>query len=168
MSIEAIKQDLLAAIARAMDEAIERAFAEGEQRAAHKVWSAVAAALPATAGLSRPDDAATDEHGAEPLADTSGAVEVADKAKRAPKGLTDIILRQVLSTGIGLPMEEVQRRAVALDSRISPKTVYNSLYRGPDYAQDTRGHWRLRALAEQLVLTNAPEERENQEAPTAH
>jgi hypothetical protein len=71
-------------------------------------------------------------------------------------------------------VEEVQRRATALDHRISAKTVYNELYRKPElFVRDEDGKWRLRGQNEPSphgfsFSTSPTEEREIGEAPTAH
>jgi hypothetical protein len=71
------------------------------------------------------------------------------RAKRAPKGLTKRVLRKVFEDNPkGLKMEAVQEAAVAFDNRISPKTVYNDLYRRTDaYFRDDGGLWHLRSQA---------------------
>lgn len=64
--------------------------------------------------------------------------------KRAPKGLTDKILAKVFEASPnGMLMEEAQEKAVALDERVSPKTVYNELYRKTEkYQKGVDGLWR--------------------------
>ena len=169
MTTDSRKKALLELIERAIEDALQQAFAEGERAATRKVLDAIGAALPAmaqrkalqeeTADAHHDDDASDHEHGV-------GAAMV--RVKRAPKGLTDAALRHVLSTETALPMEEVQRRAVGYDSRISEKTVNNTLYRGSDYVQDSRGEWLLREDGGELDLTNAPIVRDAREALTAH
>ncbi len=173
MPIDAITKDFLASMEQAMAEALQRAFAEGEREAARKIWQAAGAVLPSMVQSNSRQEPVINATATTFVVTDSDVVDVENvdsliSKRRAPKGLTDIALKQVLFIDIGLPMEEVQRRAVTFDSRISEKTVYNTLYRGPDYVQDSRGHWRLRAHGDQLVLTNAPNEREGQEALTAH
>jgi hypothetical protein len=68
-------------------------------------------------------------------------------AKRAPKGLTKRVLKRVLMAHPeGMKMEDVQAAAVAMDSQISPKTIYNELYRRTEaYVKDGQGLWRLKS-----------------------
>lgn len=63
--------------------------------------------------------------------------------KRAPKGLTDAVLKKVFEQHPeGLVMEAVQEAAMAIDDRISAKTVYNTLYRETKtYFKDDFGRW---------------------------
>jgi hypothetical protein len=67
--------------------------------------------------------------------------------KRAPKGLTKRVLRQVFNQNPdGLKMEAVQDAAVEIDERVSRRTVYNELYRRTDvYIKGEDGLWRPRS-----------------------
>jgi hypothetical protein len=68
-------------------------------------------------------------------------------AKRAPKGLTKRVLRQVFNEHPeGLKMEQVQDAAVEINGAISRKTVYNELYRRTEaYVKGEDGLWRPRS-----------------------
>ena len=60
------------------------------------------------------------------------------RVKRAPRGLTREVLARVFAENPkGLTMEATQDAAVALDERISRKTVYNEMYRETDTAAST-------------------------------
>lgn len=175
VAIEAAVKDVLEQVRRA-------AYQAGRDDALRQMYAAVAAALPTASGSITPpaaDDAPS--YGAV-IANDTNAVKPSDydaadapAAKRAPRGLTTRIVTEILSGGFALPMDEVQRRAVAADSRISAKTVYNELYRGnirgSAYFRDRNARWRLRLPTddtEQLKLADAPSEREQGEALTAH
>lgn len=181
----AMKQAVDQAAEAAAKEAYERGFREGSQAAAAKILRAIeAAAHGAPVPALKSGDVAIGEATVhrEPR---PSVVKVPHHGKRAPRGLTKAVLKRVLSHGIGLPMAEVQRRAVSMDSRVSPKTVYNELYREPEYWKDDRGNWWLLSpeqqasvraeqlrlteeVARDLGLTEAPQEREGPEALTAH
>lgn len=60
----------------------------------------------------------------------SGAFELTGEmvaATRAPRGLVDDVLEQVLRERPGMTQEEVEAAVVAVDDRIAPKSVYNKL-----------------------------------------
>jgi hypothetical protein len=86
--------------------------------------------------------------------------------RRAPKGLTAKVVRDILRRNFGMTMEQVQEEAVATDPRISKKTVYNELYRDPEtYLRSSKGFWFLKkVVAGGAPWTNTPEEREKAEA----
>jgi hypothetical protein len=76
-------------------------------------------------------------------------------ARRAPRGLTAYVLRMVFEANPdGLTMNQAQNEAVAMDNRISRKSVYNTLYRETDtYLKDEKGLWHLKS---QVRGGNAP------------
>jgi hypothetical protein len=74
-----------------------------------------------------------------------------------------------MSSAFAQPLEDIERKAIELDARLSPKTIYNELYRRPEFVRDDTGRWRLRRDSDgppsELNLTNAPGERGKEEAP---
>lgn len=163
---------------REMREAVEEAYAQGYQAGADAATASILKAAQAVSGPSIPAGVAHRR-----VTSVQPDMVSEDDVKRllvqikhkAPRGLTRKVVRNVLAHGLGLPMGEIQQRAMEADSRLSAKTIYNELYRGKGYYRDTAGRWRLltpeesaNRHAEQLGLTDAPLEREEMEAPIVH
>jgi len=62
---------------------------------------------------------------------------------RAPKGLVVGALVQIFKTVDGITTKEAETRAVAIDHRINPKTVYNELLRRKDLYRREGDRWFL-------------------------
>lgn len=146
MSVETIAAEIQARI----DEARREGFREG--------WEAMRASILNAVPPAPNGDTATRLEAQEQEGDGGrGGI-----APRAPRGLTNAVVRTLLwEHGLGMKIENLQRAAVARDARISPKTVYNEVYRDPQtFYRDTAGNWRLTDSAKEAM--NAPEERERQ------
>lgn len=76
------------------------------------------------------------------------------KAKRAPKGLTQEVLRRVMIFKPRLSEDEIIRQSIEIDPRLSPKTIYNDLRRHKHlYFRDEEEKWTLRtARREEAVM----------------
>lgn len=160
MTQEEHKAAIAAAIEAALADAYARGYDEGGQAALKGVVEAATKAITPT--LSAAADAVTSfQRALATVPETDPEYDPAPKAKRAPKGLTEAILKRVLAHGVSLSEAEIQRRAVDLDSRISPKTIYNDLRRKTEiYEQNALGSWKL-------VQTDpdTPQEGQQMEAP---
>lgn len=71
-------------------------------------------------------------------------VEPKDSLK-APKGRVGEVIHEVLASHPGLPIVEIEQRALEIDPRISPKSVGNELRRlkGQKYRQGEGKQWFL-------------------------
>jgi hypothetical protein len=80
----------------------------------------------------------------------------ADSQRRAPRGLTREVLDLVLTESPqGLPLDELQRQVVEIDSRVSPKTVYNELMRGRGKKyRSSLGRWHLIGITSDVKPTS--------------
>lgn len=100
------------AIQRALEIAYARGFQDGKDAFKKAVLNM--------------DAPAPEAGGAESVADDSNPE---DDGKRAPRGLTRAVITHLLKLKGAMTMADIQREAVALDRRVSPKTVYNELRR---------------------------------------
>ncbi|HWV13206.1 MAG TPA: hypothetical protein VN110_07900 [Sphingobium sp.] len=143
--------DIIEQMRKAVEDAYQRGLRDGRSEVRTKVLAALGGPVEAV-----PEEAPTERF-------------IAAPRRRAPRGLTEAVLSRVLDDTIALPLEEVQRRAVSLDRRVSEKTIYNELNRREQFFRDHNGRWRLRRPGDvDPLLIDAPQEREKQEVPTAH
>ncbi|MDP1631824.1 MAG: hypothetical protein Q8L66_10440 [Caulobacter sp.] len=115
------------AIRRALIEAHRLGIEVGEQRERDRILQAVSGAPQAArAAASETPSNIVSTTSAE---NASTREDDQEKAPRAPRGLTRELVMLVLEDAPGSTTSEIQKRAVALDQRVSEKTVYNELNR---------------------------------------
>lgn len=129
-AIDELLQPVFDALRSAMREASSRGYAAGSQAAVQAILHNATALLPVQPSLigGRSADYA------KPAADViqsshiamSDSVE-AEVVRRAPRGLVDEILDQVLRAKPGMTQEEVESAVGEVDSRVAIKSVYNKL-----------------------------------------
>jgi hypothetical protein len=154
--------DLNDIVLKAVADAYARGFEAGKDSARKTLMHAVEAAF--SGQTSDPDAVLHMEAGA--------AVEIADNedegSARAPRGLTERVVHQIVSTNLPITTEEIQRQATELDDRINPKTVYNVLYRSAHrYYRDERARWRLKGVPQQTQIFDTAEDRGLEDMPIA-
>lgn len=153
MTREEFKAAIVSALSRALDEPIDQLYAsiseDAEREAAMRVYAAVAAALPTGALMEKllPESARSlPEQFFSPVEEEreSHHSEQTWHLRRAPKGLTEAVLKRILTYGVSMPIEEIQKRASDIDPRVSSKTVYNQLnHADSPYERDEFHRWRL-------------------------
>lgn len=131
--LDEIIAPLIEAIQRAMEQVKATSFAAGRDAALAAVMSSVQQITPAASVA------------AEPTPPPSDNGEQQEPARRAPRGLVDVVLEDVLKASPGMTQSEVEDAVVAVDDRISRKTVYNTLRRyensGRKFRRDKRQLW---------------------------
>jgi hypothetical protein len=131
------KGDILKAIDAMIEEAYERGFADGKKALTS---SFVQFADTVTAEVVKPNR----QNAPQKTRTRAAGHQPPKNGPRAPKGLTESVMRRVVSF-YWMPVEEIQKKAVEADSRVSPKTVYNMLYRYPEmFERDENNRWRRR------------------------
>jgi hypothetical protein len=130
VSIEKQTDEILALLRPAMKQALQAAYDRGQEDMVDKIFTAA-------------DAYVKHKEGGEV---TAIEAKVAEKpAKRAPRGLLGAAVSKVLTKHPGLKVADIERRAVEIDSRISPKSVGNELrrWKGKKYRRDNKLHWFL-------------------------
>lgn len=128
--LEELLQPVFDAIRSAMREVSSRSYAAGSQAALQAILHNATALLPVQPSLIGGRSADYAKPAAEVV--QSGHVVMSDTAeaevvRRAPRGLVDEILDQVLRTKPGMTQEEVEAAVGEADSRVAIKSVYNKL-----------------------------------------
>lgn len=139
--------DLMEIVAQQLREAYQRGFAAGAAAMRDNILAAATATPGAPAGVSESPNVY--EQMRRQFADgvQKGIAEHEDK-RRAPRGLIQGLIREILSDGQALTQAEIEDRIEMLDNRVARKSVYNHLNTNRDglYVYDL-GKWSLKAPA---------------------
>jgi hypothetical protein len=113
--------DLHDTVRTAIDDAYRRGFEDGQRTLTH------AFAAFASQHVKSPQGSFLGNIFADARATPEAAADAAEARERAPRGLLDKILDEVLAPGRRLTIDEVEREVLGRDPRIALKSVYNRL-----------------------------------------
>ena len=161
--------ELLAPVYAAMREALCAAYGLGDQDGAGRLLEVLrdsAARLypdstPKGVVTMTPEPVPAHQTREPPIVTSVGMVELPENAKRAPKGLVDDVLLQVLAERPGMTQEEVEDAVVAVDDRIAKKSVYNKLRwwekQGQRFGRLSGRWYRLEDLPAPFSIKSSPQ-----------